>query len=80
MFDTFPKNGKKGKAQNARNINGMKLSNQRDTGFYDNQNLIGNEENTRMNVYSKPGTSAQARQPDPMTLSRPITRYRSRRP
>lgn len=74
MPELFPKNGKKGKAQNAQNINGMKLSNQRDTGFYENQNLIGNAEKTRMDVYSKTGG------PDPMSVSYPISRYQSRRP
>lgn len=80
MPETFPKNGKRGKVPGARVINGKKLSNVRDTGFYDNQNLIGNEEATRMNMYAKPGTSAAARSPDPMSLSYPITRYRARRP
>lgn len=80
MFQTYEKSGSKGKAAGAKNINGMKLSDQRDTGFYDNQNLIGDGDRTRMNDYSKGGTSARARQPDPMDLSYPITRYRSRRP
>jgi hypothetical protein len=76
----FEKAGKKGKAPGATVINGMKLSDQRDTGFYDNQNLIGDADRTRMNDYSKGNTSARSRQPDTMDLSYPITRYRSRRP
>ena len=80
MFETYGKSGKKGACSGFRKIDGKHLSNQRDTGFYDNQNLIGTEECTRMNEYSKPGTSARARQGDPMSLSYPITRYRSRRP
>jgi len=77
---SFVKQGQMGKAPGARKINGMKLSNQRDTGFYENQNLIGDAERTRMNQYSKPGTSSFARCSDCMSLSYPISRYRSRRP
>lgn len=77
---SFQKQGKMGKAPGARKINGMKLSNQRDTGFYESQNLIGDSDYTRMNQYSKPGTSSKARCTDVMSLSYPISRYRSRRP
>jgi hypothetical protein len=80
MFDTAPKSGKRGKPAGYRAIDGKHLSKQHDTGFYENQNLIGSEEYTRMNCYAKPGTSAMARAPDPMSLTYPITRYRSRRP
>lgn len=79
MYQTFEKSSK-AKIPGAKVINGKKLSDQRNTGFYENQNLIGDGEHTRYNCYSKPGTSARARAPDPMTLSYPITRYRSRRP
>ena len=80
MPETFAKSGKGGQCAGFKKINGMKLSNQRDTGFYENQNLIGDSEATRMDMYAKSGTSAAARSPDPMSLSYPITRYRSRRP
>jgi len=74
MFDTAAKKGSKGFVPGAQVINGMKLSNQRDTGFYEGQNLIGDADKTRMNIYSKIGG------PDPSSVSYPITRYRSRRP
>ncbi len=80
MHDTYPKSGKRGRPTGCRKIDGKHLSNQRDTGFYENQNLIGDEDRTRMNDYSKPGTSARSRIADPNALSYPITRYRSRRP
>ena len=80
MFQTFPKSGKKGKAPGYKSNGPMSSSKIHDTGFYENQNLIGVEEKTRMNVYCKPGTSAAARQGDVMSLTYPITRYRSRRP
>jgi hypothetical protein len=79
MYQTFEKS-KKAKIPGAKVINGMKLSDQRDTGFYENQNLIGDADRTRMNDYSKGNTSARSRQPDSMDLTYPITRYRSRRP
>jgi hypothetical protein len=80
MHQTYDKSNKKGKVRGAKVINGMKLSDQRDTGFYETQNLIGDSDRTRMNDYSKGNTSARARIADPMSLSYPITRYRSRRP
>jgi len=79
MYQTFEKS-KKAKIPGAKVINGKKLSDCRDTGFYESQNLIGDGERTRMNDYSKGNTSARARISDPMSLSYPITRYRSRRP
>ena len=79
MFQTYEKSSKP-KISGAKVINGKKLSEQHDTGFYENQNLIGDGERTRMNDYSKGNTSARRRQPDVIGLSYPITRYRSRRP
>lgn len=81
MIETFPKNGRRGKAPGYR---GYKLGNQlavKETGFYDAQGTFAkSEESERMNLYAKPGTSAKRRQPDPFDVTFPITRYRSRRP
>lgn len=79
MYQTFEKS-KKAKIPGAKVINGKKLSEQHDTGFYESQNLIGDGDRTRMNDYSKGNTSARSRIPDTIGLSYPITRYRSRRP
>ena len=80
-YDTFPKQGARGKPSGYR---GFKMGNQlvsKDTEFYQAQGVFARSEDAeRVDQYAKPGTSAKKRQDDPFDTSFPTSRYRSRRP
>ena len=81
-YETFPK---KGKLSGYKRYKHSVVVATKEVDFYESQNLglgAANPENTRMDLYAKPGTSTARRQPDPysMRVSRPTSRYRSIRP
>jgi hypothetical protein len=77
MFDTYEKNGKRGKPRGYSTTKGKNY----DCDMYDSQGKFAkNGDAERMDLYAKPGTSASKRQSDPYETSYPTSRYRSRRP